>query len=163
MFIVILLLFQDPSVTQVTKSNVEPVDQYNPFSAQPNVRHLEATFSTHFVGFETICWCLIISSSCQNILSFVFSHHLSVHHFNFLVFLACLCHHSLYLLSLVFLVFLLFYWLHLKILFAYCCLLGWTSGSHHISCCATAIYRAQSTGENLYQTHHLSDKKKMVL
>lgn len=28
--------FNDPSVTQVTKSNIEPVDQYNPFSAQPN-------------------------------------------------------------------------------------------------------------------------------
>lgn len=55
MFLLLFLLFfQDPSVTQVTKSNIEPVDQYNPFSAQPNVRHLEATFSAHFVGFETI-------------------------------------------------------------------------------------------------------------
>lgn len=26
-----LLVFQDPSVTQVTNSNIEPVDQYNPF------------------------------------------------------------------------------------------------------------------------------------
>ncbi|KAG8012297.1 Secretory carrier-associated membrane protein 2, partial [Nibea albiflora] len=27
--------FQDPAVTQVTNSNIEPVDQYNPFLAHP--------------------------------------------------------------------------------------------------------------------------------
>lgn len=38
-----LLVFQDPSVTQVTNSNIEPVDQYNPFQT---VRFISFSSST---------------------------------------------------------------------------------------------------------------------
>lgn len=38
------VVFQDPSVTQVTNSSIEPVDQYNPFPARTTVRHLKDHF-----------------------------------------------------------------------------------------------------------------------
>lgn len=36
-------MLQDPSVTQVTSSSVEPVDQFNPFPAHPTVRRLASS------------------------------------------------------------------------------------------------------------------------
>ena len=39
MYLWCFVLFQDPSVTQVTNSSIEPVDQYNPFPT--TVRHLK--------------------------------------------------------------------------------------------------------------------------
>lgn len=44
MNLVILVVFQDPAVTQVTDSSIQPADLYNPFSSQSTVRLLK-------------CWC----------------------------------------------------------------------------------------------------------